>query len=132
MKTITYLLLLVSVVSCSFPVEEKIIDNYYLVSSPNNNQVISVSYYLKQYDSFVGVVGPGVKYAEHDERFIFIKMGKKFSQDIPLGKFEYFIVPICYECDNYLNLDKYFGPFDRVEFDSACDKLNVDKKINFD
>lgn len=128
MRYLFYFLMLVLLKSCSQFTEHKVVKNYYLVDNENRNSSI-LSYKLKD-GSYVGISRPGVVDFAVDGRYILLQLSSIFSEDYPKGETQYSIVPIQSD-PTPASLSTIYGPFSRVEFDSACAKLGLDPNKNF-
>ena len=129
-----YLTIIVTILfmACTFSTKEHVTGNYYLVSTVENSHAISLSYYLEKEDAFVGVSPYGIKSADFDDNYIFLWRNTSNRRAVA-NEFnkEFYIVPICNNCQDYSKLDIIFGPYNKREFQTKLSELNVDKKIKW-
>jgi hypothetical protein len=128
MKKIILFLSYVLLNSCSGPLEEKLIGNYYLKSSPDVNNAIGVYYLDEKY--YIGIVKPIVVAAGHNGDFIIIKQRPEVLVEMNKSITYYFIIPLKSKISNSVEKN-VVGPLTKEEFAKKCRELKVSKDLKF-
>ena len=107
----------VLLIGCSGLATEHVIDNYYLTKMDYSDIELDLSYKLKSWGDFLGVVEPVVFAIGYNNDFIIVKQHPRNFTETIINKNSpnYYIIPFKYKIHDSLDENK-FGPLTFEEF----------------
>ena len=132
MEKAFYVVILTALVSCSrFAIEEKIIDNYYLIATDTGEDCKLDYREPADEDSYGTIIGATVFAVGHNDEYIIAKQHPRtFPKPPDKTITNYFILRVKKSMD-WRSKDGQFGPLTLEQFNGKRNELGIPKDLGF-